>query len=132
MTYRYSVRSRANLNTCHEWLQIIFNEVIRHFDCSIICGYRGEAEQNEAYHKGFSQLAYPLSKHNKVPSLAVDAMPWPIDWKDTKRIIYFAGFVKGVAAKLGYPIIWGGDWNDNNVLSDETFFDLAHYQIKEV
>jgi len=41
----FGERSRNNLKTCHEDLQKLFNEVIKHFDCSVICGHRGQEEQ---------------------------------------------------------------------------------------
>jgi hypothetical protein len=110
-------------------LQKILNEVIRHFDCSVICGYRDEAAQNEAYYSGHSKVRYPNSRHNTVPAMAVDVVPYPIDWKDTERFCYFAGFVMGVAAKFGYPIRWGGDWDKDTEVKDNTFNDLAHFEI---
>ncbi len=81
----FSQRSKAKLNTCDEMLQKVFNEVIRHFDCTILCGYRNEAEQNDAYFDGRSNLKFPNSMHNRVPSLAIDAAPYPINWTDYNR-----------------------------------------------
>jgi len=80
--------SRKRLATCHEDLQLVFNEVIKHFDCTIVCGHRGEADQNDAFERGNSKLRFPQSKHNQWPSLAVDAVPWPINWDDTDRMRY--------------------------------------------
>ena len=128
----FSQRSKANLNTCHEWLQEILNRAIGDFDFTVICGYRDEAAQNHAYSTGYSKVRYPHSKHNNVPSMAVDIAPYPIAWERRDRFIYLAGWVKGVASIQGYPIIWGGDWNDNTILSDEHFFDLGHFEIREV
>jgi len=57
--------------------------VVKRFDITVLCGHRGEAEQNAAYAAGNSKLKWPKSKHNKVPSEAVDIVPYPIDWEDT-------------------------------------------------
>jgi peptidoglycan L-alanyl-D-glutamate endopeptidase CwlK len=132
---KYSKTSEANLKSCHSDLQVIFNEVIKHFDHSILCGHRGENEQNEAFRSGNSKLTYPNSKHNKVPSLAVDALPFPINWKDTNQMILFAGYVQGVAMMLhakgliSHELRWGGDWNRNHKTSDERFKDYPHFEL---
>jgi len=105
----------------------LFNDVIQFVDCSIICGYRNERDQNEAYDKGFSKLRFPQSRHNKLPSEAVDAVPYPIDWNDIKRFQNFGKFVINRANKLfkegkiNNKIVWGGNW--------KTFKDYPHFEI---
>lgn len=127
--YSYSDRSKDNLVQCHQDLQTLFNYVIKHRDCSIICGHRGEMDQNAAFDLGHSKLRHPKSKHNKLPSLAVDVLPFPFKgWKDIEQFIIFSNFVKGVAVMLkAYGTIendieYGGDW--------KTFKDYPHWQIK--
>jgi len=44
---KYSKQSAGRLSTCDPRLQDVFNEVIKHFDCSVLQGHRGEIEQNE-------------------------------------------------------------------------------------
>ena len=73
---KYSTISKSRLVTCHQDLQTLFNEVIKYYDCTIVYGHRGEIAQNQAYAEGKSQLKWPNSKHNKWPSLAVDAAPY--------------------------------------------------------
>lgn len=80
---------------------------------------------------GFSKVRFPNSRHNVNPSLAVDVAPWPIDWMDTERFIYFGGYVKGIAAQLGIPIRWGGDWDGDFELKDNLFNDYGHFEIQE-
>ena len=121
--------SQDKLATCDPRLQKVFNEVIKHFDCTVIEGHRGEAAQNKAFAEGKSKLKYPQSKHNKTPSLAADVLPYPIDWNDTNRMRYFAGFVVGIAATMGIKIRWGGDWNQNTELKDNSFNDLPHFEL---
>ena len=128
---RFGKRSKSRLATCDSRLQNLFNEVIKHFDCSVLEGHRGEKEQNEAYAKGNSKLRYPDGKHNKIPSVAVDVVPYPIDWQDRERMTYFAGFVMGIASGMGLKIRWGGDWNMNTELKDNNFDDLPHFEIRE-
>ena len=128
---RFGRRSRKNLETCHEDLQELFNEVIKFFDCTVIQGHRGKEEQNKYFDEGKSKVKYPNGRHNANPSNAVDVVPYPIDWKDTDRMYYFAGFVKGIAYKMGIPIRWGGDWNDNTEVKDTNFKDLPHFELRD-
>jgi peptidoglycan L-alanyl-D-glutamate endopeptidase CwlK len=128
---RFGRRSRKNLETCHEDLQELFNEVIKFFDCTVIQGHRGKEEQNKYFDEGKSKVKYPKGRHNANPSNAVDVVPYPIDWKDTDRMYYFAGFVKGIAYKMGIPIRWGGDWNDNTEVKDTNFKDLPHFELRD-
>ena len=126
---KFSQSSLSKLSTCHLDLQWLFNEVIKYFDCTIICGRRTEADQNQAFAEGKSKLKYPNSKHNKIPSLAIDVCPFPINWKDRDRFYFFGGFVKGIACQLGINIRWGGDWDGDTDLADQNLYDLPHYEL---
>ena len=79
---------------------MIFNTAIRFTDITILEGYRNEEDQNKAFENGFSKLKFPNSKHNVYPSMAVDALPFPIDWKDTQRLTYFVGFIIGLSRPM--------------------------------
>ena len=96
----------------------------------MLCGHRGEKEQNEAYDRGNSKVRFPDGRHNAQPSNAVDVTPYPVDWEDLDRMNYFAGIVKGIAYIKGIPIRWGGDWNDNTDLKDNSFDDLPHFELR--
>ena len=126
----FSQRSKNKLDSCHPDLQRLFERVVQEFDCTILAGHRGMQEQNSAFDKGFSKLRYPRSKHNKWPSLAVDVAPYPLDWKDKETFYYFAGFVKGLAAEMGIAIRWGGDWDSDTMVHDQTFMDLPHFELQ--
>lgn len=132
---KFSARSLAALQTCHADIQAIFNEVILHFDCTVVQGHRGEQEQNAAFKAGKSKLQFPQSKHNHQPSMAADVVPYPIDWNDTDRMRYFAGFVKGIATLLyrqgaiTHQLRWGGDWDRDTELKDNRFQDLPHFEL---
>ena len=127
--YTFSHKSLTNLATCHDDLQTLFREIIKHYDCTIIQGWRSNEEQNEYFRAGRSKLRGGQSKHNASPSLAVDVVPYPIDWNDYKRFYYFGGLVKGIAFKLKIPIRWGGDWDSDNNFKDQTFHDLPHFEL---
>jgi len=125
----YSQTSKKRLATCHPDIQRVFDVVIQSFDCTIICGHRGQVSQDKAYKTGKSKVRWPNSKHNREPSEAVDVAPYPINWDDRERFILMAGYILGVATKMDIPLRWGGDWNRNFILSDEDFHDLAHFEL---
>ena len=127
---KFGYKSKKRLKTCDEDLVFLFEEVVKYFDCTVLEGHRGKRLQNKYFKEGKSKLQYPDGNHNKIPSFAVDVVPYPIDWEDRERMTYFAGFVKGIAIMLGIPIRWGGDWNGNNDLKDNNFDDLPHFELR--
>jgi peptidoglycan L-alanyl-D-glutamate endopeptidase CwlK len=137
--FRFSKISRERLRTCHEDLIILCNEIIKHYDCTVVCGHRSKKEQDEAYNKGYSQLKWPNSKHNIFPSHAVDLVAYEshgLDW-GTLQSAYFAGFVMGIAnqfyydGKIKHKIRCGIDWDMDNDINDTKFFDAAHFELIE-
>lgn len=71
------------------------------------------------------------SKHLKQPdgfAHAIDLAPMPVDWNDLSRWSYFGGYCLATARELGVPVIWGGDWNNNTKVKDQTFNDLDHLE----
>lgn len=126
----FSQTSKDSLATCDARLQRVFNEVIKHFDCKVLQGHRGQAEQDKAFAEGASQKKWPNGNHNSMPSKAVDVVPYPVDWTDRERMTLFAGFVIGIAQGMGIDIRWGGDWNENTKVKDNSFDDLPHYEVK--
>ena len=128
---RFGKRSKQRLSTCDERLQEVFNEVIKYVDCSVLEGHRGKERQNQLYKEGKTKVTYPKGRHNASPSLAVDGAPYPIDWNDRERFTLFAGFVIGMANRMGYTLRWGGDWNMNFEVNDNKFDDFPHFEIKE-
>ena len=103
--------------------------MIKHVDCTILEGHRGAARQNELFEEGRSKLKYPSSKHNDLPSRAVDVAPHPIDWDDLPRFYRFAGYVEGVALQMNIKLRWGGDWDRDWDLKDNRFNDFPHFEL---
>ncbi len=131
---KFSQLSASRLATCHKDLQRLCNAVVEHFDCVVLCGTRTKAEQDAAVAAGNSKTPWPQSKHNRMPSLAVDIAPFdrpdnPVDWKDRERMTLFAGFVTGVASIMGISIRWGGDWDRDTYTKDNEFDDLVHFEL---
>lgn len=124
-----SARSLARLETCHPLLQEVVRSAIVDFNFTVLCGHRNEAEQNTAVAAGKSKLAWPASKHNALPALAVDLAPWPVDWSNVDRFKSLAVHILDVADALGIKLRWGGDWNMNGRSDDERFIDFPHFEL---
>ena len=128
---QFSKISEQRLSTCHEDLQKLMNRVVEKLDISIVCGHRGEKDQNEAVKNGLSKLTYPNSKHNRLPSEAVDLAFWDgkkISW-DEKQASYVAGYTQAMADDMGIAIRLGGDWNRDRNVTNEKFIDLPHVEL---
>lgn len=97
MSYKFSERSLKNIAQCHTDLQIIAHELIKEMDVVVICGHRGEKEQNEAFDRGYSRVRWPNSKHNKTPSLAMDVCPYPINWEARVRFLEMRNLMQRIA-----------------------------------
>ena len=126
---KFSDKSLDKLQSCHTDLQKIFNEVIKNYDCSVLEGHRSNERQDELYSQSRSKLKGGQSKHNHIPSLAVDVAPYPINWNDKIRFYHFVGYVRGVASQLGIEIRCGADWDGDFDFGDQTFNDLPHFEL---
>jgi len=119
----FGTASRLKLKSLEADLQTVLLEAIKEYDFAIIWGYRGEKSQNDAYATGHSRLKFPESKHNTLPSRAVDLAPYPINWDNTSEFYYLAGIIMSTANRLGIPLTWGGRW--------QKLKDLGHFELKE-
>ena len=125
----FSQTSLKKLATCETELIDLFSHVVKIVDCTVIWGYRDKQQQNDLYERGFSQRKFPKSKHNVYPAKAIDVAPFPVDWQNKERFIYFAGIVMGIAKERGIKLRWGGDWNNDFNPKNEAFFDGAHFEL---
>jgi hypothetical protein len=127
----FGQKSLDKLATAHPELQRLFNEVVKHYDCSVLCGHRTKEDQEEAFRTGMSKETWPNSKHNSLPSRAVDVVPFPVDWNDKGRFLHFVGFVLGTAKQLGIDIRCGADFNGDLNFKNDSLFDAPHFELKE-
>ncbi len=126
---KFGPASIKRLSECHPDLQALFYSVISEVDCSILCGYRGQKEQQEAYMTGHSKAQWKESPHNFSPSYAVDVAPFPIDWANEKRFNEFAAIVKWHAERLKIKIKWGGDFKS---FKDRPHWELLNWETKVI
>ena len=68
--------------------------------------------------------------------MAVDSIPYPIDWENKDRMKFYVGFVLGIAkmlkeeGKITHDLVSGLDWDGDTFLKDHTFQDHPHFQLK--
>ena len=125
------------------------------FDFTVRDGHRGEVVQNKKVDSGLSKVSWPNSKHNKKPSQAVHLLPHPVKWpqkpvlqplasltlvkhyekqlkiyvKQVGRFYQLHGFILAASIELDIPMRWGGDWNRDGNILDQSFDDLGHYEV---
>lgn len=123
----FGKKSKFELSTCHPRIIHVMNEAIKWYDFSVIKGARSEEEQNDAFKRGASKLVYPKSYHNPLQkfsykSLAVDIVPYPIDWENLQRFHDLSHVIKDVCNKLNETdLVWGYDkWQ----------WDMPHWQLE--
>ena len=126
---KFSRASAQRLATCHKDLRAVCDHLIKTFDFSVTCGHRGKADQDAAYKAGNSKVRFPNSAHNKLPSMAVDIVPYPVDWNDIGRFKEMAAAFFAVAnllkerGEITHEFEWGGNWR--------TLKDYPHFEVKE-
>jgi peptidoglycan L-alanyl-D-glutamate endopeptidase CwlK len=131
---KFSKKSLRILGTVKETdLQTLFKVVIKYFDCTVVSGFRTQAEQQALYAQGrtipgdiVTKADGVIHKSNHQSGEAVDVIPYPSLYSDKKKMREFGGFVLGVAAILkewgiiDIEIEWGGHWG----------WDMPHFQKK--
>ncbi len=135
--FSFGKRSRDNLNTCHGDLIDLMNFAIKHtpIDFAVTEGHRTADRQELLFSQGMSKLdgVTKKSRHQSKPSEAVDIAPYPIDWDGPfarYRFYWLSGVIMAHASRLAIPITFGGDWDGDGDLSNQSVFDLPHFELK--
>jgi peptidoglycan L-alanyl-D-glutamate endopeptidase CwlK len=118
---KFSAKSKASLAKARPELRRLFEAVIFEIDCTVLDSERGKAAQEKAFNAGNSKAHFGQSPHNYTPSIAVDVVPYPLDWNDLAAFRKLGKVVKAKAKELGIPINWGGDWR--------SLKDFPHYEL---
>ena len=140
----FGERSKQNLQYIHPMFRLALDDAIKIIDFSVICGLRGDEEQQEAYDSGHSGALPGQSMHNLNPargrffSWAIDFIPHPFrSWEnDDVRFAHIAGVILACMYKHGLIGRWGNDWDRDGIPvdidPDEKRRDLPHVEIVEV
>lgn len=125
---KFGKRSKSRLKGVDKRLLKVLDDVIQHFDITVIEGKRTKARQKELFDAGATKTM--RSKH--LIGLAVDIAPYPVNFNNTERFCYMAGFVMAAALKRGYKIRWGRDWKTEWPRKDKntsSFLDYVHFEL---
>lgn len=124
--FRFGARSSRNLMSVHVDLQRVMLKALDLgvMDFSVIEGRRTQEEQDDLYAQGRTTPG-PIvtwtrnSRHIK--GLAVDVVPYPVDWQDEARFHQLSGVIKVAASLVDVELEWGYDlWGK----------DMPHWQLK--
>jgi peptidoglycan LD-endopeptidase CwlK len=133
----FGARSLLQLETCHEDIQRVLNEAIKHADFSVIEGHRTRERQQELYATVVNGARVTTldgvtkkSQHQTFPSRAVDIIPYPSGYTDHQLCVELGRFVQGISIGMGTPLRWGGDWDSDFDRTDQSFHDLPHLEIR--
>lgn len=151
--------SKTRLDTlCLELVEVA-HDAIDIIDFSVIETVRSKPLQDKYFNSGTSSVQWPNSKHNvfegrPLPE-AMDLWPYVKPFgalsghsdqvaeiatdtgrskQEVREFIYkafsrLAGVVEACAAKRGYKVRWGGDWDGDYNLIDQKFHDLPHFEL---
>ncbi len=124
-------QSVRQLDTCHPKLVRLITEVDKRLskrrviDLTVVCGHRGQIAQEQAFKDGNSEKHWPDSRHNTLPSTAVDLAPYPINWNDAELFMFLAGYVLAVANDIDIEIDVGALWHKR----DRPHIQLTDYEL---
>lgn len=134
MAYKFSNKSNERLQHLNPTLRLILEIALKRsdIDFSVTETHRSVERQQELFKQGKSKIdgVNNKSKHNYYPSEAVDIAAYinGIKW-DVKYYYYIAGIITSVAEELGVKIRWGGNFDMDNDIGEQSFNDLCHIEI---
>jgi peptidoglycan L-alanyl-D-glutamate endopeptidase CwlK len=137
VTRKWSEKSKKCYDELDPRLQDVCDYILQNVaDISLITGHRNQHDQNQKFYSRpqLTKVRWPNSKHNSLPSMAVDFQPYPYPAREEKlwaSLAYVAGSAKEYAKSKGFELRWGGDWDGDGDLTDQTFDDLFHIEIKD-
>ena len=130
--YAFGKHSRRKLDTVDprlvNLLEVALADKACPCDITVLCGYRGEKDQNAAFDLGNSQIRFPNGNHNVMPSNAVDVAPFyrqspHVRWNEIGDFEKLIKHIKKIAKREKIDIVCGMDWNMK---------DYPHIELKKV
>ena len=133
MEFNFGAKSEQNYGTLTWNLRKVADKGLGYgiMDFSIDCGFRTKAEQDRVFRLKRSKVQWPNSRHNHLPSKAMDLVPYvrgKSSWNKLHCCV-LAGLILAAAAELGVKLRWGGNWDmDSEPITDQDFQDLVHFE----
>lgn len=140
MTYKLGNTSLNRLNGVHPKLVEIVKLAIQdsRVDFSVLEGVRTPARQMELYAQGRSKpgpvVTWVKTSNHFINTKtgfghAVDLVPYPVDWNDTKKFDEIARAMFDAADYMNTAIRWGADWNRNGKYRERGESDSPHFEL---
>ena len=102
----------------HPKLKKIIEELGKHLNFLVVCGFRNEIDQNKAFREGRSKAKWGQSAHNFTPCKAVDIIPYnggnKIDWEDDECMRNIRAHLEDLATKAGIKLKPVISWDKNH------------------
>lgn len=136
MGFSFGESSERRLKTCSQDIQAIVEAALAtsliDFGIPPYGGKRTEQEQAKLFNQGKSKCDGVNNKSYHQSGKAVDIVAY-VDGKytyDTRYYYMLAHHIMATAKRLGYNNMrWGGDWDKDFDLDDQTFNDLCHFEL---
>jgi peptidoglycan L-alanyl-D-glutamate endopeptidase CwlK len=120
--------SQARLKLAHPLLRQLFAACASDPACppfAVLDSQRGKQAQEKAFSLGHSRAHFGQSAHNWAPAVAVDVVPYPIDWNNLARFKALGAFVTAKARTLGIDVTWGASFAK---LKDYPHYELSNWR----
>ena len=141
-SFKLGKTSLSRLDTCHKDLQkiVLASIELSPIDFGIAEGHRTKERQKELFDQGKSKIdgITVKGKHNYSPSLAFDFYAFvggKAIW-EPQHLCVIAGIIQATAKMLyiqgevEHRLRWGGNWDgDGEIISDQNFIDLPHFEL---
>lgn len=141
MPFALGAASRTRLSGVHPKLvQVVERAIeISKVDFKVVEGVRTPERQKELYAQGRTKpgpkVTWTLNSNHfkKVDGFghAVDLLPAPYDWKDTKPFDVMAEAMFAAAKELGVVIRWGANWDQDGKPREKGESDSPHWELAE-
>lgn len=157
MAYILGATSRARLTGVHPRLRAVVERAIQisAVDFKVVEGVRSDEQAYVNFGKGrtaaqcrvagcpekhaqpraakVTWLTNPLNTNHRKQrdgfGHAVDLLPAPYDWKDTKPFDQVAAAMFAAAKELGVAVRWGADWDRDGKPRERGETDSPHFEL---
>ncbi len=146
---KFSNTSKSRLITCDPYLVEVLSRAIEitPIDFGVAQGARTIEDQQKYYDEGKSKInpkkyktselplkAKHIVDHNYPLSGAVDIYAYipgkGASW-DKSHLCLLAGVILSIDKSMENKLRWGGNWDmDGEIISDQNFQDLPHFELK--
>ena len=137
--YQLGNKSKEKLKGVHPNLVKVIERAIQlsSKDFMVIEGIRTPERQVELYAQGRTKpgpiVTWTLNSRHFIQKdgwgHAVDLVPWPVDWNDTKKFDAIAEAMFKASKELGTPIRWGADWDRDGRPRERGETDSPHFEL---